>query len=470
VTAPAAPSIDRAALRSRLDLPLLASLLAAAVVGLVLPGMLAGRSGRIVQLLPFALVLAIGLVLLAFSRPATLFVIGFFLLAVVRTNPAPVDVVFVLLMLATLSRRRPFSRVPPLVGLGLALFGILSIASMLNVVELGRAFVFELTTLYLIVLGLWLSGIFADETLTRRALKAYVVAALASAILALSALELKFPGSSFFLYDSQRPKALFKDPNVLGPFLVPAAAIMLEEIMRPRLFRWSWRRSLVVFAILCMGVVFSFSRAGWLNLGIAIAAVVGVYAARRRGFEPALRSLAAIAVCLVVGIGLLAATGSLGFLQSRSHLATYDQQRFGTQAAAFGKASKHVLGFGPGQSEIELNLSTHSLYARVVYEQGYVGATLVAAILGLTILAASGLAARDVDLHGLGSAALLGSWLGLLANSFFIDTLHWRHLWIVAALIWSASVLSHRDETATRPAAREVRNANEPQPLELRAG
>ena len=33
-------------------------------------------------------------------------------------------------------------------------------------------------------------------------------------------------------------------------------------------------------------------------------------------------------------------------------------------------------------------------------------------------------------------AALLAAWCGLLANSAFIDTLHWRHLWIVAGLIY----------------------------------
>ncbi len=440
-----APVRDRPRTRGiSLDLVPIVLLLGAAALGYELTQISDGRSAEAGLLLPLGLLGLILLVLLATARPAAMLGLAFLLLAVVRTNPAPVDVVFAVLILVTLSRGRPFSRVPPLVGLGLALFGVLSVASTLNVVDLPRAFVFELITLYLIVLAVWLSGLFADESLTRKALKAYVVAAVASSLLALAALELEFPGSSYLLYDNQRPKALFKDPNVLGPFLVPAAAIMLEEIMRPRLFRWGWPRSLAALSILCAGVVFSFSRAGWLNLGIALATVVGVYAARRRGFEPALRSLAAIALSAVVGIGLLSLTGSLSFLESRSQLTSYDQQRFGTQNEAINRAGEHVLGFGPGQSETELDLSTHSLYARVVYEQGFLGATLLALILGLTLIAAGSLAARDRDLHGLGSAALLGAWLGLLANSFFIDTLHWRHFWIVAALIWSASVASRR--------------------------
>jgi hypothetical protein len=38
-----------------------------------------------------------------------------------------------------------------------------------------------------------------------------------------------------------------------------------------------------------------------------------------------------------------------------------------------------------------------------------------------------------------------------MANSFFIDTLHWRHLWIVAALIWCAAAV-HRLRRAPLPA------------------
>jgi hypothetical protein len=44
---------------------------------------------------------------------------------------------------------------------------------------------------------------------------------------------------------------------------------------------------------------------------------------------------------------------------------------------------------------------------------------------------------RGVDTYGIGSAALLGAWVGIVANSLFIDTLHWRHLWLIAALIWA---------------------------------
>ena len=43
------------------------------------------------------------------------------------------------------------------------------------------------------------------------------------------------------------------------------------------------------------------------------------------------------------------------------------------------------------------------------------------------------------DTYGIGSAPLLAAWCGLLANSFVVDTLHWRHLWLLAGLIWAGT-------------------------------
>jgi hypothetical protein len=68
-------------------------------------------------------------------------------------------------------------------------------------------------------------------------------------------------------------------------------------------------------------------------------------------------------------------------------------------------------------------------------------------LLGLVLLTL-GFAVRSAvvgrDTYGIGSAALLAAWCGVLANSLFIDTLHWRHLWLLAALIWAGAALRIR--------------------------
>jgi hypothetical protein len=64
--------------------------------------------------------------------------------------------------------------------------------------------------------------------------------------------------------------------------------------------------------------------------------------------------------------------------------------------------------------------------------------TLLALMLG-TFYWATRNAVLGRDTYGIGSAALLGAWTGVLLNGFFVDTLHWRHLWLLAALIWAGS-------------------------------
>ena len=74
------------------------------------------------------------------------------------------------------------------------------------------------------------------------------------------------------------------------------------------------------------------------------------------------------------------------------------------------------------------------------------------ALVGGTLLLAARTALRRLDFHGLSSLSLLAAWCGLLVNSLVVDTLHWRHLWLLAALIWANTMLS--GPAAGRPSAR----------------
>jgi hypothetical protein len=414
---------------------------------------------------PYLIIGLAGLVVLTFlclAAPVGCLVAAFALLSVVRSEPAPVDLLFVLLILTSfLTGRRPRTATPPVIAAAIGVLALLSVASMFNAIDTSRAVRFEGITLYLMVLGLWLSGIFRDRGLTRRLMKVYILTALFSAALGILALKAPIPSRETFLYGGARAKALFKDPNVLAPFLVPAAAIVLEEIGRPRLLGWGTKRLVPALLILIAGSLVAFSRAGWLNLGLALTTVVLIYLARSRGFTAFLRTAATLGLAALAGYIFLAVSGLLGFLQERSHLQIYDQHRFATQALGLADATRHVFGYGPGQVEANIHYATHSLVVRVVYEQGVLGlAALTAIVLG-TLLLAITLVIHDEDVHGVGSAALLGSWLGLIANSFFIDSLHWRHLWIVAALIWCGATL--RQERIRAAAAAAARSRRQPE-------
>jgi len=107
-------------------------------------------------------------------------------------------------------------------------------------------------------------------------------------------------------------------------------------------------------------------------------------------------------------------------------------------------AEEHPLGLGPGQFDEASPLSAHSLYARALAEQGFAGLAVVLLLVGGTLALAVRNAVKGVDTHGIGSAALFGAWCGLLVNSAVVDTLHWRHFWLVAALIWAGAASRRR--------------------------
>ena len=165
-----------------------------------------------------------------------------------------------------------------------------------------------------------------------------------------------------------------------------------------------------------------------------------VLALRRGGARRALALLTVAVVAVSIAGAIVLATGSIDFLAERAQSQSYDTERFSGQRAGLRPAQRYPFGAGPGQFESVAGISAHSTYARALGEQGFPGPVVVLALLALTLRFAMRNAARGRSTYGIGSATLLAAWCGLLASSAFVDTLHWRHLWLVAALIWTGTM------------------------------
>ena len=192
--------------------------------------------------LPLTLVLAFGLGLLGtlalvLARYDVAVGLGIFLLAAVRIEPAPADLIlFVVIAVAFVTGRFYIRRVPLIVTVLLSVFLALNMLASVELIDVGRAVTFFAITLYLVIFALWLTGYVQSPTTARVVLQAYIVAAVLSAGLAVLALFVAFPGHNLLVF-GPRAKGLFKDPNVLGPFLIPPALMLLEETVSPRLLR-----------------------------------------------------------------------------------------------------------------------------------------------------------------------------------------------------------------------------------------
>jgi hypothetical protein len=383
----------------------------------------------------------LGMLSLAVARYEWAVSLAFVLSAVVVFEPAPADGAFaVIIAVALVTGRFNFRTTPLGPALTVSAFVALNLVSCLAVIDPARAAKFMSITIYLCTFALWVPSWVNSRAHARTLLRIYVATAVFSALLGSLALFVPFPGHELLTYyTGTRARGLFKDPNVFGPFLVPAALMVMQELLEPRLLRSGRLLKLGMLAALVCGILFSYSRAAWLNYAFGVLVMGIVLALRRGGAGRAFVFVGVLALALVVAVVSIRVTGQLGFLQERAHYQTYDNQRFGAQSGGIRVGERHPIGIGPGQFELVEPISAHSTYVRALAEEGVLGFIVLVVLFYGTLGMALRNAIRGWDSQGIGSTALLAAWCGILANSVFVDTLHWRHLWLVAGLIWAAS-------------------------------
>jgi O-antigen ligase/polysaccharide polymerase Wzy-like membrane protein len=418
-------------------LGLLGAMLAFVLVGHPPPGL------RIVIAGGIAL---IGLLALTIFRYDTAVFLGFMLLSVVWIQPGPPDVVFaVVFAVAAATGKLRLQRLPLSVGILVAGFVFLNLLSAAFVVDPPVAERYFAITLYLAIFSFWLADYVDSASRARRLLLALLITGGITA--AGSSLALYIPGFPLAntLTGAQRAKGLFHDPNIYGPFMVVLALFVLEEILQPRLLRLRPVSKFALLLIFGSGVLFSFSRAAWLNAAVAVFAMLVVFSLRHGGGQKAMAILVTMMAALAALAIFVSVSGSATFLSDRARLQSYDTSRFSAQETGLKLVAAYPFGVGPGQFESYVPVSAHSTYIRALAEQGVLGLVTILSLIMVTLVLAGRNAVLGRDTFGLGSAALLGAWCGLVANSAFVDTLHWRHFWLLAALIWAGSMQPRRN-------------------------
>ena len=308
---------------------------------------------------------------------------------------------------------------------------------------------FYAITLYLAVFGVWLADFVSSDARARLVLFGDLAGAVVCAALGIAALTTPIGAFDRFGSFDLRAKGPFGDQNVFGPFMVPLILILFEELLNPRMLRMrSWTK-LALLLFLSAAVVLSFSRGAWMNAVVGLAVVFVVLTLRRGGVTRPGETRRGRCNDDHRGFARDLTERLRGVFPERTGLQEYDSERFAGQREGLSVAESHPLGIGPGQFEGVVKFAAHSTFVRVFAEQGPLGLVALLALFVATLVLARRNAVVGRHTYGIGSAALLGAWCGLIANSFFVDTLHWRHLWMVAALIWAGTIAIAR-RTARR--------------------
>jgi O-antigen ligase len=383
----------------------------------------------------------LGVLALAITRFDSAVFLGFLLMSIVWVQPGPPDIVFaVVFAVAVASGRMRLRRLPMSVGILVAGFVFLNILSATFVVDPPAAERYFGITLYLAFFSIWLAGYLDSAQRARRVLVGLLVTGVITGGAACLALYVPGVPLANRLTGAQRAQGLFHDPNIFGPFMALLALFVLEELLQPRLLRIHRFWKFAILVVLGSGVLFSFSRAAWLNAAVGVFAMLVVFALRHGGGQRAMMILVTLLAALAALAVFVSVSGSATFLSDRARLQSYDTSRFSAQETGLRLVATYPFGVGPGQFESYVTISAHSAYVRALAEQGVLGLATILALIVATLVFAGRNAVIGRDTYGIGSAALLGAWCGLVANSAFVDTLHWRHLWLVAALIWAGTM------------------------------
>jgi len=348
----------------------------------------------------------------------------------VRIEPAPYDYAMAVLVPFTFvfGLLDYFRKVLCLPIAMLGFFLLFNGVSLLHAEHLVYSARYAFITTYCVVSSLFFAGLVLHYR--DRGLKWFWRGYVAGGVLASALGWLGVVGAPYcerFVWGGVRAVAGFKDPNVYGAFLVPAILFALQSL------RWSRSRTKFLvwstaFGLMVAGHVLSQSRAGWLNLLVATVTYAalsgGIYWSTLKRY-----ALGCVMALWWLGLAIMINPKIFSFIKMRTGLMNYDLERFSVQAAILRKSLVSFGGIGPGETERVFNYAAHSLYLRVLMENGWLGSFAFGAFLTITV---GGLLKRTWkatgELERSNCAVVAAALVGALVNSCFIDSLHWRHL------------------------------------------
>lgn len=342
--------------------------------------------------------------------------------------------------------------------LGVVRFGpmsILNLALWLVLVALGfaacsvattfdTAVTHQAVTLFLALGAFVLAGYVAadPEPRFRLIMMCYVAGGVIAAAAAVIGYFQLMPSAYDLFTNYGRARGTFKDPNVLGAALAPAIVYLAWTVLRRPL-----RQALLAASVglpLVFALLLTFSRGAWASVAVSLMLVVWLaFVTTRRAVD--MRRLFAVAI---LGTATLAtALGSALELEAVEGIfeerASFDQDydegpdgRFGGQAKAIGLILDNPFGIGTHTFRDTYHREeAHNVYLTQFLNAGWLGG--LAYIVSVFATLAAGIYAirRRTALQGpliVATAAFAGA----VFEGFVIDSDHWRHFFILMALVW----------------------------------
>ena len=324
----------------------------------------------------------------------------------------------------------------------LVLFAVFGFLALLPYWNNSDAVVYQYQTAYLTVTGLFFALYVADRAPARGELilKGYVAGALIASLCGvIGYFDIAGLGETFSRYG--RASGTFKDPNVLGSFVILAALYLTANLLLRRARNFAV--TLAVLTVIVAAIFLSFSRGSWgatiFSTAFMMAATYATSESSRDRRRIVIAALAAVAIAAIVVFILLSFDDTREFFVKRAALAQdYDEGetgRFGNQLRSLPMLLDQFEGFGPLRFRRVFGLEPHHSYIGAFANAGWLGGLTFILLVGLTSWIGWRLMFKPSPYQQL-AQVYFPTLAAFFLQAFQIDIDHWRHLFLMLGSIW----------------------------------
>ncbi|MCP3465984.1 O-antigen ligase [Bradyrhizobium sp. CCGUVB23] len=299
------------------------------------------------------------------------------------------------------------------------------------------------TSWYMAVTVVFFAMVTSEDTAARLDMlrRGLVVGAMVASTSAIAGYFNVVPGGHDLLTLYERARGTFKDPNVLGAFLILPALFCLQSVVSDRLAKAF--RNAIAFAIMALAILLAFSRAAWGGLILTAGFMLALMVLTSPSNAQRSRIIVMAVVAAALGLALIAILLSFDsiaemFKQRASFDQSYDEGRF-------GRFGRHILGaemaldrpfgIGPLQFHRYFPEDTHNSYLNAFMSGGWLSGICYPALVFTTVITGF----RHVFVRvpwQRAYLAIFSAFIGTVGESFIIDTDHWRHFWMMLGVMW----------------------------------
>ena len=316
-----------------------------------------------------------------------------------------------------------------------------------------------LTSWYLAGTALFFAAALGASTAERLSFltRGYVIAGVIASLAAIIGYFRLLPDSDDLLLLYGRARGTFKDPNVLGAFLVLPILLSLQRVIAGRLI--DALRGGVLLVLFTAAALLSFSRGAWGQIVLAAIVMLFLTFVMTRSSSQRMRIVAVTTVAAALACVFVAALLSIDavadlFKERARFEQDYDAGhtgRFGRQVLGALLALDLPLGIGPLQFKEYFPEDPHNSYLNAFMSGGWITGLSYPTMVLLTLA------------HGLRSVFVAAPWrpititvyaafVGTAAESLIVDSDHWRHYFLLLGMLWGL-VIATRAHDESRAGA-----------------